>query len=357
MRAPWARGRELATVDVTVMGAGIFGLCIAYVCASRGARVRVIETHGIGAGSSGGIVGALSPHTPENWNDKKQFQLESLMMAGPFWEAVDALSELSSGYGRVGRLQGVADERALTLAQERAANAETLWQGHAEWHVVRANSENPWLPPSPCGWMIHDTLSARLHPKRACESLAGAIRALGGEIIIGDGTTRGQVIWATGHQGLQDLSQALNRPVGVGIKGQALLVNHDASGLPQMFIDGLHLIPHDDGTTAIGSTSEREYDAPDTTDAQLDAVHARAIAAVPALQTAPIIARWAGVRPRAKSRAPMLGRWPGRQGHFIANGGFKIGFGMAPKVAQIIADLVLDGRDVIPDSFRVEASL
>ena len=35
--------------------------------------------------------------------------------------------------------------------------------------------------------------------------------------------------------------------------------------------------------------------------------------------------RWAGLRPRARSRAPMLGAWPGRPGHFIANGGFKIG--------------------------------
>ncbi len=52
----------------------------------------------------------------------------------------------------------------------------------------------------------------------------------------------------------------------------------------------------------------------------------------------------------------MLGPWPGRAGQFIANGGFKIGFGMAPKVAEVMADLVLDGRDAIPDAFRVEAS-
>ncbi|MGB5066218.1 MAG: FAD-dependent oxidoreductase, partial [Albidovulum sp.] len=65
------------------------------------------------------------------------------------------------------------------------------------------------------------------------------------------------------------------------------------------------------------------------------------------------IERWAGVRPRAKTRAPMLGGWPGRPGHFIANGGFKIGFGMAPKVAAVMADLVLEGHDRIPDGFRV----
>ena len=53
----------------------------------------------------------------------------------------------------------------------------------------------------------------------------------------------------------------------------------------------------------------------------------------------------------------MLGAWPDRLGHFIANGGFKIGFGMAPKVAATMADLILDGRNTIPDGFDVTASL
>ena len=51
----------MARVDVTVRGGGIFGLSIAWACLSRGAKVRVIETVALGAGSSGGLVGALSP--------------------------------------------------------------------------------------------------------------------------------------------------------------------------------------------------------------------------------------------------------------------------------------------------------
>jgi glycine oxidase len=50
----------------------------------------------------------------------------------------------------------------------------------------------------------------------------------------------------------------------------------------------------------------------------------------------------------------VLGPWPGRPGHFVANGGFKIGFGMAPKVAEVMADLVLEGRDTIPPDFLLE---
>ena len=145
--------------------------------------------------------------------------------------------------------------------------------------------------------------------------------------------------------------------MGAGVKGQALLLDFDARDAPQLFVDGLHIVPHADGTTAIGSTSERDFAEPDTTDAQADELLVRAVAALPALGAAPVRARWAGVRPRANSRAPMLGAWPGRPGHFIANGGFKIGFGMAPKMGEVMADLVLEGRDAIPQGFRVEDNL
>ena len=66
-------------------GAGIFGLSVAWACLKRGARVRVVDPGGPGTGSSGGLVGALAPHVPENWNPKKAFQLDSLLMADGFW--------------------------------------------------------------------------------------------------------------------------------------------------------------------------------------------------------------------------------------------------------------------------------
>ena len=53
------------------------------------------------------------------------------------------------------------------------------------------------------------------------------------------------------------------------------------------------------------------------------------------------------------SRAPLLGAWPDRPGHFVANGGFKIGFGMAPVIAAMMADLVLFEQDRIPNAFRL----
>ncbi|MBK5934558.1 glycine/D-amino acid oxidase-like deaminating enzyme [Rhodovulum imhoffii] len=348
----------MATVDITVMGAGVFGLATAWVCVRRGARVRVVEWSHPGAGASGTPVGALSPHVPEQWNAKKAFQFDSLIAAHAFWAGVEAASGQGTGYARLGRYQPIGTEAALERAQARAAQAEDLWQGKARWSVVPAVDGGVFVPRSPTGMLVFDTLSARIAPRAACTALARAIVAEGGEVCCGaEGPQQGRVIWATGYPGLAMLSAELGAQVGNGVKGQAAILGHDAGPVPQIHADGVLIVPHADGTVAVGSTSERDFTDPFATDERLDDVIARARAVCPALARAPVIERWAGIRPRASSIAPMLGPWPGRAGHFVANGGFKIGIGLAPEVARIMADLVLDGHDEIPDTFRVEANL
>jgi len=89
--------------DATVMGGGVFGLACAWEMARRGARIRLIERAGIGAGASGGVVGALAPHAPERWTPLKAFQLDSLLAAEDFWAEVAADAGLSPGYAQIGR--------------------------------------------------------------------------------------------------------------------------------------------------------------------------------------------------------------------------------------------------------------
>ncbi|WP_299836834.1 FAD-binding oxidoreductase [uncultured Jannaschia sp.] len=332
-------------IDATILGAGIFGLSCAWAMARRGARVRVIDPNGVASGASGGIVGALAPHVPEQWNAKKAFQLDSLLMSEAWWAEVAAAGGGDPGYARTGRLQPISDAAAEALATDRAEGARHLWRGAATWQVEPA--PEAWSPGTPR--VIRDTLSARIHPARACDALERALDAQGAEIV-STGPTRGAVLHATGWHGLGTLSDAQGRTAGVGVKGQAVLLDLDRRDRPQLFVDGLHIVPHADGTTAVGSTTERDFD--DTgTDARLDALLVGARAAVPDLAHARVLQRWAGIRPRARSRAPLLGVWPGRPEHFIANGGFKIGFGISPKVAEVMADLILEGHDRIPEAF------
>jgi glycine/D-amino acid oxidase-like deaminating enzyme len=340
----------MARVDLTVRGGGVTGLAIAWEAARRGARVRLIELRSLGAGASGGLVGALAPHTPEQWTPVKDFQLRALLSAPAFWAGVEQASGLPTGYAPRRRWQPLADQAAVDLAKLRIGAAARLWHGQAEWRVI-PRPDHPFAPPSPTGYLVEDTLSARLHPRLALAALAAAIRAKGGEVIEGrDAPEEGPVIWATGVEGLVALTPDAGR---MGVKGQAASLLCPGFDLaPQVFVDGLHIVPHRDGTVAIGSTSENHWSDPSSTDELLEALIGKARALLPVLADAPVLQRWAGLRPKSASRRPVLGPWPDRPGAFVANGGFKIGFGIAPEVARVMVDLVLEGRDSVPAGFR-----
>ena len=318
--------------------------------------MRVIDPAGVASGASGGIVGALAPHTPDLWLPKKQFQLESLLYSRSFWPEVEAISGLSTGFANQGRLQPINEERLIALALSRIVDAEKNWGNTAIWEVMSANKAGEWAPPSATGQLIHDTLSAHIHPQKATQALGRAVENLGG-VITTAGARQGAILDARGWQGLVEMSEDLGQEIGNGVKGQAALLDFARHGEPQLFSDGVHIVPHLDGTVAIGSTSERYFKSPTDTDGQLNDLIAKAKQLFPVLRDAPVLARWAGVRPRAFTRAPILGKHPVNPDWFIANGGFKIGFGMAPKIGQVMAALILDGVDLVPDDFRANASM
>lgn len=328
--------------EITVAGAGIFGLACAWELIRRGQPVRVVEAQAIAAGASGGHVGALAPHAPENWNAKKQVQLDALIAAADWWAEVADTGGVDPGYARAGRIQPVLPGNEARMA-ERIAGAREHWPDWATMVLTDA-PETPLVPASASGLWLVDRLTARINPRRACAALAAAIRAKGCEIVEGT-PAQGPAIWATGVAGLAPFG-------GNGVKGQSALLAWSAPDAPQVFADGLHIVPHADGVVAIGSTSERNVTDLGT-DAQLDALIDKARAICPVLADAPVVDRWAGLRPRAASRAPMVGPWPGRPGDYVANGGFKIGLAMAPACATLLADLILTGQDRIPAGFRV----
>ena len=70
----------------------------------------------------------------------------------------------------------------------------------------------------------------------------------------------GKVVWAAGAWDLKRISEHTGKSFGNGVKGQAALFDYDQRTQPQIFADALHFIPHADGTLAVGSTSERDYE-------------------------------------------------------------------------------------------------
>lgn len=330
---------------VTIIGAGIFGLSCAYALARKGIKTRIFEARHIGAGASGGQVGALAPHDPAQWNIKKQIQLEALIGAEAYWNEVREIGGLDAGWARTGRLAALPAD-----PQQRIDGAAAHWP--ADYSITRDSAPHPLLTQG--GTYLRDNLTARISPLKAVAALAAALRKLGCQITEYHPVTHpdrigpGPCIWATGAEGLAMLGEDLGRDAGRAIKGQSASFGLAAPAAPQLFLEGIHIVPHADGTVAIGSTSERDFDDPASTDGQLDALIERARQLCPPLRDAPVLERWAGLRPRARSRAPLLGPWPGRDGHYIANGGFKIGLAMAPWAGSAMLALLSGEACEIP---------
>ena len=237
--------------EIKVAGGGIFGLACAWELTRRGRKVRLFEADRIGAGASGGHVGALAPHAPENWNDKKQVQLDALVAATDWWAEVGAAGGVDPGYARTGRIQPVAPGAEARMA-ERIRAARAHWPQWAGMELTE-RPQAALVPVSPSGLWLVDRLTARISPRRAGAALAAAIRAQGGEIVEGQAAPDAPAIWATGAAGLAPFG-------GNGVKGQSALLALDMADAPQVFADGIHVIPHADGTVAIGSTTERDGD-------------------------------------------------------------------------------------------------
>ena len=366
--------------DLLIVGGGIMGLWAGVKATRAGLQVHIVERDRIGAGASGGLLGALMPHMPDQWNAKKQFQYDALVSLEAEIADIEAETGLSAGYRRCGRIMPLAKPHLREIALRREKEALTNWhQGDRSffWKVEDSPTFPGWLGEDFTGsGIVLDTLAGRVAPRALLAVLSTWLRRqervvleegcwvarfdlADGKAELSDGRTIafGRCVLANGVESFSDLDALgelpATRPIGVAVKGQAALLDAGADhGLPVIFSDGLYIVPHEDGRVAIGSTSEDHFDQPFSTDERLDALIARARAFAPCLQDAPVIERWAGLRPKAIGRDPIAGQHPEHARLFVLGGGFKISFGIAHRLADAVVGEILGRPTSLPASFQ-----
>jgi glycine oxidase len=368
------------SADLVILGGGIMGLWAAVKAERLGINTLLVEAGPLGQGASGGLLGALMPHMPDKWNDKKQFQFDALLSLEAEIIELEAETGLVCGYRRSGRLIPLPKPHLRKIALGHSADAEACWRRgdrRFHWHVLDRPPQKGWPDASfAAAGLVHDTFAARVSPRglvsalvaylrtasnvRLVEGLeAEAIDPSGNRIIFrsGESVAFGHCIVSAGHRSfplLQGISPPLNHAIGQPVKGQAALLKADVDpSLPVIFLNGLYVVAHEGGHVAVGSTSEDVFDDPSSTDSQLDELIARARSLVPALAQAPVIERWAGLRPKAIDRDPMVGAHPDHARVIALTGGFKVSFGIAHRLADAALN-ALNGRDMrLPASFTL----
>ncbi|MEW9614450.1 FAD-binding oxidoreductase [Shinella sp. S4-D37] len=369
-------------VDLIVAGGGVMGLWTALFAAQQGLSVHLAERRAIGAGASGGVLGALMPHLPDRWNAKKAFQFAALVSLEAEIAALEAETGLSAGYRRSGRLIPLPRPHNRAIALGHAQDALSVWTAPGRafaFEVLDATPFSGWpAGAAMASGLVHDRLAARLSPRALLAALRAALARLPNVTIregaglrsldpatgiarFDDGTsmTFGHCVLSAGVETfalLAPLVPPLARPMGSAVKGQAALLKASVDpALPVIFADGLYIVPHEDGLVAIGSTSENSFADPCATDGLLDALIAKARQMAPVLADAPVVERWAGLRPKAIGREPMVGLHPDHPTVSLMTGGFKVSFGLAHELARAVLDEIKGGTLRVPPSFTVAA--
>ncbi|TAU54226.1 FAD-binding oxidoreductase [Rhizobium leguminosarum] len=374
-----------SSCELLIVGGGIMGLWAAVHAERRGIRTLVTDAGRLGEGASGGLLGALMPHMPDRWSEKKQFQFDALVSLEAEIAALEAETGLSAGYNRSGRLIPLPKPHLNKIARGHFEDAEQHWrigERRFHWHVLDRPPVNGWIEASAGeSGFVHDTLAARVAPRLLIAALiaflrrAKHVRILEHATVAGLDPDRGTTeingetiafshcILAAGHRSfplLQALTPGLKQPLGQPVKGQAALLKADIDpALPTIFLDGLYVVAHEGGHAAIGSTSENRFDDPSSTDAQLDVLIEAARGIVPTLRDAPVVERWAGLRPKAIDRDPMIGRHPDHRRLIALTGGFKVSFGLAHRLAEAAICIVgdTDCGFLLPESFAISSHI
>ncbi|NKN35774.1 FAD-binding oxidoreductase [Agrobacterium sp. a22-2] len=372
------------STPLLIVGGGIMGLWAAVHAERQGIDAILLDSGRLGQGASGGLLGALMPHMPDKWSEKKQFQFDALLSLEDEIHRLEDATGLQAGYRRSGRLIPLPKAHLRPIAERHNVDARSHWvagERRFHWHVLDAALSPDWPAPAFVeAGLVHDTLAARVSPRglgavlSAYLKTARHVRVIEGaevvridssadEALLGDWTAIafGHCIIAAGHRAfplLEALGDPLPHRLGQPVKGQAALLKAELDpGLPLLYLDGLYIVPHDGGHVAIGSTSENRFDDPLATDGQLEELIERARLLAPCLAQATIVERWAGLRPKAIDRDPMVGAHPDHANVIALTGGFKVSFGMAHRLAEAAIAAVCGGPLGLPAGFSLENHL
>ncbi|MEN2495070.1 MAG: tRNA 5-methylaminomethyl-2-thiouridine biosynthesis bifunctional protein MnmC [Hyphomicrobiaceae bacterium hypho_1] len=352
--------------DLCIVGGGVVGLWIARHLIGSGLKIAIVEQNSCGSGASGGVLGALTAHSPENWNKKKQFQLDALKELPEIISILEEETGCSTGYERCGRLIPIRRKSFLARSEQRSHLAEKHWfyyDTKFTFNVYKSDTDRQiykdWLAPecAPLGHVL-DTLAARIQPRLYTATLKASLLA-SHEIDVLENWAFGhfdeschivystdgikslvakEIVLAAGYQTFTILKPVLKNVIGTGIKGQAaVFACPNCDGMPLIYDDGVYIVPHNNGTCAVGSTTEKNWSNATLPNEQNSDFIARAKTLCVPLSSSQIIERWAGVRPRCNLTDPIIGRL-GNSSISVATGGYKITFGIAHRIAKYIAN-------------------
>ncbi len=318
---------------VAVVGAGVAGLACAVELAERGASVQLLERSPEPArgGCSWFAGGMLAP-----WCERENAEelIATLGVEGIAWWRERVASTACNG------TLVVAHSRDM-LELTRFARRTTHWQ----W-LEGAGLQQ--IEPELAGRFdraLFFAEEAHLNPRAAVDSLAGQLRARGVSLRFGVDAC-GAPIEADVTVDCRGLAARDVLTDLRGVKGEMLLVHSSEIHLsrPVRILHPripMYIVPRGPGLYMIGATSIESEDAQRITARSVIELLNGACMVHPAFGEAHIVELGTQVRPAFADNLPQL-RW--QNGTLYVNGLYRHGFLLAPALARMAAEAVLNDR-------------
>ena len=355
--------------DVLVVGGGVIGLSSAWRLAQRGASVTVVDAGMVGA-ASGVAAGMLAPVTEARLGEEPLLALNRASWAR--WPAFAAeVADVAGrpvGYRADGTLVVALDADDRAALDELAARHRLMGLEVSPLRSREARAVEPGLSPGIRGGLLAAS-ERSVDPEALVPALRDAATAAGVTLLAaeverittapdgrvtgvalasGETLAAGTTVLAAGCRsasipGLADEARPPVRPV----KGQILtlrqppgdpLVGRTLRGLVRG--SSIYLVPRDDGRVAVGATvEERGWDGRPTAGGAYELLR-DALALVPGLDDAELVAVRTGLRPGSPDDLPMVGPG-GAAGLVVATGHHRNGILLTPVTAEAVAAAVL----------------
>ncbi|MCA1647273.1 MAG: glycine oxidase ThiO, partial [Chloroflexi bacterium] len=333
-----------------------------------GARVTVLERSQLAAAASGVAAGMLAPQVEAPFADPF-FELALLGRA----EHAPLAAQLREEVGLDVEFRATGILRiALTEAERVDLLRQQRWQAArglaAEWVDSRDLGECEPLLGGVAGRLLAGGLwlpdEAQVRSPRLVQALAMAAARRGARFLEGTwatalertnnritgvttsgGTIQADIVVLAAGVWSADLSHSIgvHLPV-VPVKGQVVSLRGLGKSPRQVIWSGeCYLVPRPDGEILLGATEEEgNYDARPTL-AGINRLSEAALEVVPAAGGFTVEGVWAGLRPAAPDRHPIVGWAPGLERLMIATAHYRNGVLLGPLTGRRVAEQIVRG--------------
>lgn len=371
--------------DVAIIGAGIIGCSIAWELLNRGVNVVLIDSHDKPfQGSSNAGFGSLTPYSdPFFVGEAQDFAAESVDLYRNEW--IPKLSEqlgIQIPVSDNGLIELFIDEVHFKKGKEHAKSLNEKREGIAQVLSVEETKklepsltsnfvgalwlDEPWVDKE----MYFNALEKFLRPLLATNFMLNTkvkevlkennifviksnddveIRSF--KIIVCTGLNTSEI---GGLPKIPKLKWIRGDAIGVYTKdNEPLLKRH-------IYMGNGFITPRNNGYMLLGATYETDIDVP----SQKNLMHRDRISLnmfksliecneriIPALADCEVCRVWRGWRPTPPDKMPLLGTLKDFPDIVIANGFIGLGITMAPGVARVIGNYLIDEKDEFPKTF------